>query len=136
MLWAKIDNFKCNGCRLCEVACSVKKFEENNPRKAALRVDAKFPAPGNYSVKFCTQCGKCAEVCPENAIEKDGQIYRINPELCTGCMTCVAECPQEVIFTNPDSKMPIKCDWCGECMAVCVKEVIRLKEGKNEEAKV
>ena len=134
MLWAKLDHFKCSGCRSCEVVCSLAKFSENNPRKAALRVYSKFPAPGVYTVKFCTQCGKCAEVCPEGAIEKKGQIYRINSELCTGCLACVAACPEEVIFTNPDSNIPIKCDWCGECMKACSRQVIRLKQ-EREEAK-
>lgn len=124
---AKIDNFKCTGCRLCEVVCAEAKFKESNPRKAALRVQGKFPAPGTYQVKFCTQCGMCAEVCPEGAIEEKDGVYRINPDLCTGCLACLPVCPEEVIFTHPDLRTPIKCDWCGECMVACPRRVIRLK---------
>lgn len=124
---AKIDNFKCTGCRLCEVVCSEVKFKESNPRKGALRVNGKFPAPGTYQVKFCTQCGMCAEVCPEGAIEEKDGIYRINPDLCTGCLACLPVCPEEVIFTHSDLRTPIKCDWCGECMTACPRRVIRLK---------
>jgi len=102
-------------------------FKENNPKKAALRVQGKFPAPGAYKVRFCTQCGECARVCPVGAIEEKKGIYRINSEKCTGCWTCVQACPEEAIFLHKDSTVPIKCVWCGACMEICPRRVIRLK---------
>jgi carbon-monoxide dehydrogenase iron sulfur subunit len=124
---AKIDNFKCTGCRTCESVCALRWFEEINPKKAALRVYGKFPSPGTYTVKFCTQCGECAKVCPVGAITEKNGIYRIDPEVCIGCLACLSACPEEVIFFHPDSPVPIKCTWCGECMRFCPRQVIRLK---------
>jgi len=124
----KLDNFRCTGCRTCEMICSMVQFRENNPKKAALRVQGKFPAPGEYKVKFCTQCGECAKACPVGAIEEKNGIYKINPQKCTGCWSCVQACPEEAIFLHKDSPVPIKCVWCRACMDICPRRVIRLKD--------
>ncbi len=65
--------------------------------------------PGNYKVKIkkkdpyvnnfiCTECNKCVEVCPEDAIEVMPKvfwenIYLINEEKCTKCGKCEEVCP-------------------------------------------
>lgn len=57
---------------------------------------------------LCKSCGKCAEVCPYNAITVDTK--KETPALvataaCSGCGTCAAECPFGAItmhhFTDP-----------------------------------
>ena len=63
------DSAKCCGCRACLVACSLNLFQESNPKKGALAIWGRFPEPGIYEVKVCTQCGKCAAVCPTEAIK-------------------------------------------------------------------
>jgi indolepyruvate ferredoxin oxidoreductase alpha subunit len=46
--------------------------------------------------KICNKSGKCFELgCP--AILKEGNTYRIDPELCTGCAVCVQLCPVKAI---------------------------------------
>lgn len=42
---------------------------------------------------LCTRCGECAEHCRFNAIEYDGETYRVNPLRCEGCAVCVYICP-------------------------------------------
>ncbi|MCX6700121.1 MAG: ATP-binding protein [Methanomicrobiales archaeon] len=42
---------------------------------------------------FCNQCGECMDHCRFNAIERDGDIYRVNPLRCEGCAVCVHVCP-------------------------------------------
>lgn len=42
---------------------------------------------------LCTQCGECMEHCRFGAIERDGEIYRVNPLRCEGCTLCVHVCP-------------------------------------------
>lgn len=42
---------------------------------------------------LCTQCGECMEHCRFGAIERDGEIYRVNPLRCEGCALCVHVCP-------------------------------------------
>ena len=82
----------------------------------------------------CKACGKCAEVCPYNAITVD--VKRkipavVNTAACAGCGTCAAECAFGAItmnhFTdnqilsqvhalleeNPDEKiLAFACNWC------------------------
>ena len=58
----------CTGCRLCEIACSLKNAGECNPARSKIRVigfDEMFPMP-----LMCLQCEKpfCAEICPSGAI--------------------------------------------------------------------
>ena len=47
---------------------------------------------------LCTQCGKCAEVCPEGALVYEaGKLPRIDREKCTGCGACSEVCSYEAI---------------------------------------
>jgi MinD superfamily P-loop ATPase len=42
---------------------------------------------------LCTQCGECMEHCRFDAIERDGDAYRVSPLRCEGCAVCVHICP-------------------------------------------
>ena len=42
---------------------------------------------------LCTQCGECMEHCRFGAIERDGELFRVNPLRCEGCAVCVHVCP-------------------------------------------
>lgn len=115
---------RCTGCRICEVLCSLVRYGENNPKKAAIRIAGEFPVPGRYRIAACDQCGDCARACPVEAIyEKDGA-YRIDGEKCTGCGVCVETCPNGAIFTHADYSVPIKCTSCGECVEFCPRQAI------------
>lgn len=127
MLKLKLNEPSCTGCRSCEIVCALHHYKENNPHKSALRVHGKFPSPGAYSLRFCTQCGKCAEVCKPGAIVEKKGIYKLYPDKCNGCLACIQVCPEDVLFLSGDSRVPIKCDWCGECMRICPRAVISLK---------
>jgi pyruvate formate lyase activating enzyme len=54
--------------------------------------------------KLCTKCGKCAEVCPEQAlVYKAGEILYIDRERCTGCGACSSVCSYQalVLYGKP-----------------------------------
>jgi Na+-translocating ferredoxin:NAD+ oxidoreductase subunit B len=55
----------CIGCKLCEIKACTKVFADNPDVASAIKVD-NFLASVNDAV--CTNCGKCAEVCPVNVI--------------------------------------------------------------------
>lgn len=43
----------------------------------------------------CVGCGKCMEVCPEDAIiGKNGYIHMVDQDMCEQCGKCLAVCPQ------------------------------------------
>ncbi|HAM88318.1 MAG: Pyruvate ferredoxin oxidoreductase, delta subunit [Candidatus Falkowbacteria bacterium GW2011_GWC2_38_22] len=56
----------------------------------------------------CIGCGRCAKVCPENAIKmvaKNGkQIPITNFDFCKGCGLCALECPVKAIEMKLDVK--------------------------------
>jgi heterodisulfide reductase subunit A2 len=53
--------------------------------------------------ELCKACGKCAEVCPYNAITVDPKKKipaQVAKAACSGCGTCAAECPFGAITMN------------------------------------
>ena len=96
-----IEPTRCDGCRLCELACSFKKYKEFNPEKSAIKVFRKekqgiyFPIVSPFAGVllddekkpiFCDLCGgkpKCVEWCPNNVIylnKLTAPIYRGVPK--------------------------------------------------------
>lgn len=118
----------CSGCGTCRLACSITNLREVNPSKSLLRIEARFPAPGDYRIHLCDQCGVCADNCPEDAIQLDNGAYLVDHDACTGCGICVAVCPHDVMFELPDSDVPAKCTLCGECALTCPRGAIVLIE--------
>jgi ferredoxin len=68
----------CSGCGVCRVVCALENFREVNPAKAALRIEGRFPAPGDYRIHLCDQCGVCAEVCPERFYNRFRGMYGVH----------------------------------------------------------
>lgn len=116
----KVNKDNCTGCRLCRQVCAIEHFDEINPKKAALRIEAKFPDPGKYRPVVCIQCGKCEEACPEGAItQNEIGAYIVDKEKCTNCGTCVGACPVGVVFQHRDLDHVIICDFCMKCTEMC-----------------
>lgn len=125
-LIAKHEN--CSGCNTCRLACGIVNFQQVNPSKSLLRIEARFPAPGDYRIILCDQCGECADSCPDDAIQLEGSAFLVDPEACSGCMICVEVCPRDVMFEQVGSDVPVKCVLCGECAVACPREAIELTE--------
>ncbi|WDN89594.1 heterodisulfide reductase subunit A2 [Desulfosarcina sp. BuS5] len=92
------------------------------------------PITSEVIEEHCKSCGKCAEVCPYNAITVDVKKKTpavVNTASCAGCGTCAAECPFGAItmshFTDDQitaqidallDEMPkekiltFACNWC------------------------
>jgi ferredoxin len=125
----------CSGCGTCLLACALENHREITPRRAVLRIEPRFPAPGDFRIHVCDQCGVCAEVCPAEAIQADDDgVYQIDGEACTSCMECVSACPHEVISVHPATDQPIKCTLCGVCAEVCPRDAIVLTSMEQREA--
>jgi carbon-monoxide dehydrogenase iron sulfur subunit len=115
----RVHKENCTGCRLCQQICAITRFGEVNPKKASIGIVARFPEPGTFEPKLCTQCGICEAECPSDAIHKDGDAYVIHEDECTNCGICVDVCPIGVIYTHRDAPTPIICNLCMKCTEVC-----------------
>ena len=63
------------------------------------------PRPEVGFVKnLCTECGKCAGVCPEGALAyEEGKLPRIDREKCTGCGICSSVCSYQALALYGES---------------------------------
>ena len=117
-----VDEALCKGCANCELACSFKNEGQFRPAVARLHV-VKEDWEAIEIPMVCTQCGKCADACPKEAIclSSDG-VYLVDEAKCDGCGDCIEVCPDQVNFLHPETNKAIKCDFCGgepECVAFC-----------------
>ena len=121
----KAIHANCSGCGTCRLACAMENLRRVNPSLAVLRIEGRFPAPGDYRIHLCDQCGQCAEACPVEAIQaaEDG-VYRIDPDLCTGCMECREACPYGVIVEDTQTAMALKCNLCMACVEACPRDAL------------
>jgi Fe-S-cluster-containing dehydrogenase component len=65
------DADKCTGCRICELTCSNYNQGEYNPKNSFIRIMANDEADVYIPILDiqCKFCGKCADACPETALE-------------------------------------------------------------------
>jgi ferredoxin len=127
-MYLKAIHQNCSGCGTCRLACALANFNEVRPARALLNIEGRFPAPGDYRIHLCDECGACAEACPEHAIEQMDGVYRVIQERCSGCMTCVDACPHGVMMVHPGLDIPAKCTLCGECAGICPRGAIAMVE--------
>ena len=69
-----VDPVKCIGCRQCEYGCPVYVSDQEegglNARKAIyIPFSNAIPQIAILDVESCSLCGKCAKVCPTNAVD-------------------------------------------------------------------
>ncbi len=123
-IWIMRDYDRCVGCRLCEIACSLK--HEGRIWPEASRIKIFEYAPGVFVPNLCIQCPDypCVEKCPTKALyvdEKTGAV-RVDEGRCTLCGICVEICPVGSIYVVKDKKSVIICDLCDgdpECVKTC-----------------
>ncbi|MEA2113335.1 MAG: ATP-binding protein [Patescibacteria group bacterium] len=63
-------------------------------------ISIKQPIP-KWDFDKCTKCGKCADVCKQNAIVfVKGKYPAFVKDVCIGCRACVVACPENAITTT------------------------------------
>ncbi|MBI4286472.1 MAG: 4Fe-4S dicluster domain-containing protein [Chloroflexi bacterium] len=121
ILVVEADN--CNGCRICEMYCSITHTGACNPETSRIRI-IKRDESAVFLPTVCHQCERplCAEACPTNAITKsdESRLVSINNDECIGCEACIIACPLGGLSLDPQTNKPLMCDLCnGDPM--CVK---------------
>lgn len=92
----------------------IHNFADKVSDKLEKGIESKVKVPGNYpykngmsmpvtpvSLPSCSQCGKCAAVCPTGAIHMENGSVVTNPEKCILCMACVKACPEHARILPP-----------------------------------
>jgi Pyruvate/2-oxoacid:ferredoxin oxidoreductase delta subunit len=81
--------------RLTSFAEVVETFEE-----CAARVEAERC----FTCGRCTHCDTCFLVCPDIAIARVDDGYRISDEHCKGCGLCARECPRGALHMQAEGE--------------------------------
>jgi Fe-S-cluster-containing hydrogenase component 2 len=120
---------RCNGCRICELACSLEKERTCNPRKSRIRI-IKDERRGIDLPLICFHCedAPCMSICPTAAIKRsaDGAVV-LDEQLCIGCKACAVVCPYGAIFIDLEKRTMLKCDLCNgdpKCVKNCPADAI------------
>jgi len=75
----------------CDVECPNDHLLLNIEPKFYKKVFQVIP---KWDQEICNKCGKCAEICKQNAIVFiEGKYPAILPEKCIGCKACIVSCP-------------------------------------------
>ena len=91
-------NFICNCCSCCcEALLAIKRFG------VAQTICSNFITRADK--EKCIGCGKCAKVCPVDAIEMTGENQEkkavIDEKKCIGCGVCIRHCPAGALIFEP-----------------------------------
>ena len=115
---------RCSGCRLCEIACSLKHEGIIWPEASRIRIFE--PIPGIDIPHLCAQCDEypCVNSCPTEALYVDSTTgaVMVDESRCVLCGKCVVACPGKVPRILPYKKHVLICDLCGgmpECVKIC-----------------
>ena len=56
-----------------------------------------------FGCGICNQCENCLIFCPDLAVERDSDSYKVLYDYCKGCGICMLECPRGVITMEKES---------------------------------
>ncbi len=116
---------KCNGCRLCQLACAMMHHGRLSPRRSRIQV-LDFGGGETYVPVLCQACesAPCIDACPMNArLRGANGAVDTDEDRCIGCRACLYICPMRGPVVNPGTGKTMTCDRCADagCDPWCVK---------------
>ena len=97
---AVIDENLCGGCGSCVAVCP-KNLIELVPASSRYFVSCasknKGPEMKELCDTGCIGCKICQKNCPEDAIEIENNLAKIDPDKCKNCGICADKCPKKII---------------------------------------
>jgi TPP-dependent indolepyruvate ferredoxin oxidoreductase alpha subunit len=128
---------KCNGCVVCEYACSMEKEATFNPAKSRIRA-VRLDALSNIAMA-CRTCedAPCVSACPKDALRQStvDRTIIVDEELCNACGWCIEACKYGSITLHPDTRKALVCDTCGGepvCVQWCPESALSLKGSSKD----
>jgi len=135
-----VDAERCTGCGCCEMACSLRNYQECSPSRSLIYV-ARSCEDGVVIATpvTCLQCedALCVMMCPTEALSRrdtDGTVIA-DPGRCIGCRTCVEVCPIGAPAVDPRLGTSQKCALCDgdpACVKVCGERALTFAGAEEE----
>ncbi|MBI2878046.1 MAG: 4Fe-4S binding protein [Candidatus Tectomicrobia bacterium] len=128
-----VDPQKCNGCRICEAICALRRQGECNPERSRIRV-IRQEIDGAITALplLCRQCEapECLEACPAGALSQNpqGGTLRVDEGKCLACGLCRLACPIGAIGLDQGRGTAFACDLCEgapQCVELCHSGCLR-----------
>lgn len=133
---------KCNGCGLCEFACSLFQTGEPVADRSRVRV-LQWDREGIFIPVCCQHCADapCKRACPKDAVFWDDGWGRIMIDYgrCVSCQTCVAACPYGAVRFDSARRMVFKCDFCGgnpQCVHFCEPKALEFGDADKLQSRI
>ena len=93
----------------CNGRCDMPKKYEYKGVKSCRIANMSY-AGDRFCTYACLGYGDCVAACPENAIEIDNGVARVDPQKCIGCGICARTCPNGIIHIVSDTvRVVVEC---------------------------
>ena len=124
------DQSKCDGCKLCQGICALRKTGEVCLPDARVRIQTEPVLRAAY----CQHCAEptCVTACMRGIISKgeDGRVVR-KTEDCFRCAACAVMCPVGAVVLDEQENAFVTCDLCGGdpvCVKICPTGALKYED--------